>query len=312
MTTKKPFASPFGADFKPAAKPTAGLGRGLSALLGDRDPDVQQSAPTPSTNGLKIVSITQLKPNPFQPRKVFDPQELEDLTNSIREKGILQPLVVRPAPGQTDAYQIIAGERRWRAAQRAQLHQVPVLIRDMTDAEALEIAVIENVQRADLNAIEEARGYKQLADQFSYSQEQIAQVIGKSRSHIANTVRLLNLPQSVQDYIYDGKLSAGHARSLINAPDPERLAREIVEGGLNVRDAEKKAQTAKGKPQKSPAQPPKKDADTRALEVQVTNTLGLAVTIDHKGDKGGTLTVSYTTLEQLDDIVARLSHAAGI
>lgn len=313
MTTKKPFASPFGADFKPAAKPSAGLGRGLSALLGDRDPDAPQPASSETKNGLKVVSITQLKPNPFQPRKVFDPQELEDLTNSIKEKGILQPLVVRPAPGQTDAYQIIAGERRWRAAQRAQLHQVPVLIREMTDAEALEIAVIENVQRADLNAIEEARGYKQLADQFSYSQEQIAQVIGKSRSHIANTVRLLNLPQSVQDYVYDGKLSAGHARSLINAPDPERLAREIVEGGLNVRDAEKKAQSAKGKPQKSASSAPaKKDADTRALEVQVTNTLGLAVVIDHKGEKGGKLTVSYTTLEQLDDIVARLSRSSAI
>jgi ParB family chromosome partitioning protein len=312
MTTKKPFASPFGADFKPAAKPSAGLGRGLSALLGDRDPDVVPQAASDPQKGLKTVSITQLKPNPFQPRKVFDPQELEDLTNSIKEKGILQPLVVRPAPGQAEAYQIIAGERRWRAAQRAQLHQVPVLIREMTDAEALEIAVIENVQRADLNAIEEARGYKQLADQFSYSQEQIAQVIGKSRSHIANTVRLLNLPQSVQDYIYDGKLSAGHARSLINAPDPERLAREIVEGGLNVRDAEKKAQAAKGKPQKSPPVPVKKDADTRALEVQVTNTLGLAVVIDHKGDKGGKLTVSYSNLEQLDDIVARLSRSSAI
>jgi ParB family chromosome partitioning protein len=314
MTTKKPFASPFGADFKPAAKPSAGLGRGLSALLGDRDPDAPATAAAASEpqKGLKTVPITQLKPNPFQPRKVFDPQELEDLTNSIKEKGILQPLVVRPAPGQAEAYQIIAGERRWRAAQRAQLHQVPVLVREMTDAEALEIAVIENVQRADLNAIEEARGYKQLADQFSYSQEQIAQVIGKSRSHIANTVRLLNLPQAVQDYIYDGKLSAGHARSLINAPDPERLAREIVEGGLNVRDAEKKAQAAKGKPQKSPPVPVKKDADTRALEVQVTNTLGLAVVIDHKGDKGGKLTVSYSNLEQLDDIVARLSRSSAI
>ena len=312
MTTKKPFASPFGADFKPAAKPSAGLGRGLSALLGDRDPDLPPAPVSEPNKGLKTVNITQLKPNPFQPRKVFDPQELEDLTNSIKEKGILQPLVVRPAPGQAEAYQIIAGERRWRAAQRAQLHQVPVLIREMTDAEALEIAVIENVQRADLNAIEEARGYKQLADQFSYSQEEIAKVIGKSRSHIANTVRLLNLPQTVQDYIYDGKLSAGHARSLINAPDPERLAREIVEGGLNVRDAEKKAQAAKGKPQKAPPEPIKKDADTRALEVQVTNTLGLAVVIDHKGDKGGKLTVSYSNLEQLDDIVARLSRSSAI
>jgi ParB family chromosome partitioning protein len=313
MTTKKPFASPFGADFKPAAKPQAGLGRGLSALLGDRDPGVVQAAAAADRNGgLKTVAITQLKPNPFQPRKVFDPQDLEDLTNSIREKGILQPLVVRPAPGQAEAYQIIAGERRWRAAQRAQLHQVPVIVRDMTDVEALEIAVIENVQRADLNAIEEARGYKQLADQFSYSQEEIAKVIGKSRSHIANTVRLLNLPQSVQDYIFDGKLSAGHARSLINAPDPERLAREIVEGGLNVRDTEKKAQAAKGKPGKAPPAPAAKDADTRALEVQVTNTLGLAVNIDHKGDKGGKLIVSYTTLDQLDDIVARLSRASAI
>lgn len=311
MTTKKPFASPFGDLAKPGGKPAGGLGRGLSALLGDRDPDVVAPASEPS-RGLKTVAITQLKPNPFQPRKTFNADELDDLTNSIREKGILQPLVVRPAPGQTDAYQIIAGERRWRAAQRAQLHQVPVIVRDMTDAEALEIAIIENVQRADLNAIDEARGYRQLADQFNYSQEQISQIIGKSRSHIANTVRLLNLPPTVQTMISDGKLSAGHARNLINAPDPERLAREIVEGGLNVRDAEKKAQSAKGKPGKAPAPPPRKDADTRALEEKVTNQLGLAVTIDHKGDAGGKVTIAYTNLEQLDDVMARLGRSAEL
>jgi ParB family transcriptional regulator, chromosome partitioning protein len=311
MTIKKPLGSPFADMVKPGGKPHGGLGRGLSALLGDRDPDVA-APPSEPPRGLKNVSITQLKPNPFQPRRIFNPQDLEDLTNSIREKGILQPLVVRPAPGQTDAYQIIAGERRWRAAQRAQLHEVPVIVRDMSDVEALEIAIIENVQRADLNAIEEARGYKQLADQFDYTQEKISEIIGKSRSHIANTVRLLNLPPVVQDFISDGKLSAGHARNLINAPDPERLAREIVEGGLNVRDAEKKVQIAKGKPAKAPPPPAQKDADTRALETQVRNALGLAVSIDHKGDTGGKVTISYTDLEQLDDIVARLSRGGAL
>jgi ParB family chromosome partitioning protein len=310
--TRKALGSPLsGPDGpKPSAKPS-GLGRGLSALMGDRDLDLSpQSGEAPK--GLKTVDTALLQPNPFQPRKTFDQDALEDLTNSIKEKGILQPLVVRPAPGRPGAFQIIAGERRWRAAQRAQLHQVPVIVREMDDAEALEIAIIENVQRAGLNAIDEAQGYKQLAEQFGHSQEQIAQIIGKSRSHIANTVRLLNLPPAVQTMIAEGKLSAGHARGLINAPDPERLAREIVEGGLNVRESEKKAQSAKGKSNKPPAPPARKDADTRVLEDQVASHLGLAVSIDHKGEKGGRITIAYTTLEQLDDVVARLSRASMI
>ncbi|HAH11422.1 MAG TPA: chromosome partitioning protein ParB [Alphaproteobacteria bacterium] len=285
----------------------AGLGRGLSALLGDRDPDIAAPTAEPA-RGLKTVPITQLKPNPFQPRRVFNPQELDDLANSVREKGILQPLVVRPAPGQTDAYQIIAGERRWRAAQKAQLHEVPVIIRELTDVEALEIAIIENVQRADLNAIEEARGYKQLADEFSYTQEQIAKIIGKSRSHIANTVRLLNLPDGVQQYILEGKLSAGHARSLVNAPDPERQARELVEAGMSVRETEKKVQATKPKSAKAPAV--QKDVDTRAMEQSVSNQLGLAVAVKHQGDRGGQVVISYKTLDQLDDICARLSQSS--
>ena len=295
-------------------KKFAGLGRGLSALLGEVESEVLAASANPELKPAQVpgapaeqraprmLPIALLRPNPFQPRDHFDPEALEELAASIRDKGIIQPIVVRPVPGQSDEYQIVAGERRWRAAQKARLHEVPVVIRAFTDAEALEVALIENIQRADLNAIEEARGYRQLIEKFEYTQEALGQVIGRSRSHIANTLRLLQLPQTVQDYIYSGKLSAGHARTLVGQPDPETMARELIEGRVNVREAEERGRKAKGKKKRTIG----KDADTRALEQSLTTTLGLNVNIAHKGEKGGELKVAYKTLEQLDDICRKL------
>jgi ParB family transcriptional regulator, chromosome partitioning protein len=291
----------------------AGLGRGLSALLGEVESEVlAASANAPNVHPIpggsaeqrapRTLPIALLRPNPFQPREHFEPELLEDLAKSIREKGILQPIVVRPVPNQPDEYQIVAGERRWRAAQKARLHEVPVVIRAFTDAEALEVALIENIQRADLNAIEEARGYRQLIEKFNYTQEALGQTIGRSRSHIANTIRLLQLPQAVQDFIYSGKLSAGHARTLVGQADPEAMAREFIEGRVNVREAEDRGRKAKGKKKRAHG----KDADTRALEQSLSNQLGLTVVIGHKGDKGGELKIVYKTLEQLDDVCRKL------
>jgi ParB family chromosome partitioning protein len=276
-----------------------GLGRGLSALLGDGEPEMHE-ADHPSRP--RSLPIAFLRPNPFQPRRVFDVEELKGLAASIAEKGILQPILVRPT-GTPEVYEIIAGERRWRAAQAAKLHEVPVIVRALSDAQSLEIAIIENVQRADLNAIEEAGAYQELMNRFHYTQEQVADVIGKSRSHIANTLRLLKLPESVKALIAEGKLSAGHARALVGAPDPDALAREILAGALNVRQTEKKAKspTAKARP------PAAKDADTKALERSLSNALGMEVQIEHQGSKGGTVKIRYRTLEQLDDIIRRLN-----
>jgi len=296
-----------------------GLGRGLSALLGDdapvsARPQQANAAPFAAPNAAqsepatpqkpRTLPVAFLKPNRFQPRRTFRDEDLQDLANSIREKGILQPIVVRPGSG-PENYEIVAGERRWRAAQLAKLHEVPVSVREFSDGEALEIAIIENVQRADLNAIEEGAAYQELMGKFAYTQEKVAEVVGKSRSHIANTLRLLKLPESVKTLVVEGRLTAGHARTLIGAADAERQAKEIVEGSLNVRQAEQKS-----KPSAKPAAPPppaRKDADTKALEQSVSNSLGMKVTIDHKGDKGGHVIVEYKTLEQLDDIVQRLS-----
>ncbi len=299
-------------------KKFAGLGRGLSALLGEVETEVLAASANPElkpqpgqatapgapaeARAPRTLPIALLRPNPFQPRDHFDPEQLEELAASIRDKGIIQPIVVRPVPGQSDEYQIVAGERRWRAAQKARLHEVPVVIRAFTDAEALEVALIENIQRADLNAIEEARGYRQLIEKFNYTQEALGQTIGRSRSHIANTLRLLQLPQTVQDYIFSGKLSAGHARTLVGAPDPEAMAKELIEGRANVREAEERSRKAKGKKKRTIG----KDADTRALEQSMTTTLGLNVNIAHKGDKGGEIRISYKTLEQLDDLCEKL------
>jgi ParB family chromosome partitioning protein len=281
-----------------------GLGRGLSALIGDQTPVLARADIAKS--GARSIPIAFLKPNRFQPRKTFAPGDLDDLANSIREKGVLQPILVRPIAGEANAFEIVAGERRWRAAQLAKLHDVPVVVRELSDGESLELAIIENVQRADLNAIEEAAAYHELMDRFGYKQERVAQEVGKSRSHVANTIRLLKLPESVKAMIRDGRLSAGHARTLIGVADAEACAKAIVEAGLNVREAEAKA---KPKPKANGSVAARaKDADTKALESSLENILGLKVEIAHRGAKGGELKIAYKTLEQLDDLVARLSR----
>ncbi len=284
-----------------------GLGRGLSALIGEEaaSPKPAAAGAVPPGRGSRTVPVAFLRPNRFQPRKNFAPEELADLANSIREKGVLQPILVRPVAGEANAFEIVAGERRWRAAQMAKLHDVPVVVRDVGDGEALELAIIENVQRSGLNAIEEAAAYQQLMAQFSYTQERVAQEIGKSRSHVANTVRLLTLPDGVKAMLADGRLSAGHARTLIGRADAEARAREIVEGALNVREAEQRAP----KPAKGKAPPAEKDADTKALETSLSNHLGLKVQISHQEGKGGEIRIAYKTLEQLDDVIRRLNKA---
>jgi len=248
------------------------------------------------------MPIEMLKASPNNPRKHFADSDLADLANSIRDKGLLQPIVVRPiANGE---YEIVAGERRWRAAQRAGIHEVPVLIRLLSDGEALEIALIENIQRADLNPLEEARAFGLLLDQFSYTQQQLADSIGKSRSHIANTLRLMNLPESVRQQIEDGYLTAGHARALVATDSPAELADRIIKLGLSVREAEGLARDSTTA-RKSKAKP-EKDADTKALEKLVSEAVGLKVLINHKGDAGGTIEIHYKTLDQLEDVCRRL------
>jgi ParB family chromosome partitioning protein len=254
--------------------------------------------------GIKRLPVEFINANPRNPRRDFDPAALEDLTNSIREKGVMQPLLVRPSGDDPDTYELIAGERRWRAAQKAGLHDVPVIIREVDDREALELAIIENVQRTDLNPLEEAQGYGQLMEQFGYTQNDMAQVIGKSRSHVANTLRLLTLPEDVKEMLAHGDLTAGHARSLITADNPAALARQIVSGGLSVREAEALSQR-RATQKRTPRAPNEKDADTLALERQVSETLGLSVSVDHTAG-GGRIEVRYKTLEQLDDICRRL------
>jgi ParB family chromosome partitioning protein len=250
-----------------------------------------------------------LKPNARNPRRNFSETELDELAASIRERGIIQPIVVRSVRGTADSYEIIAGERRWRAAQRAGLHDVPIVVHEASDSEALELAIIENVQRSDLNALEEAMGYQALGEEFKYSQDDIAKIVGKSRSHVANTLRLLKLPESVKAYIRVGKLTAGHARALIGLPDPEAVAHEIVARNLNVRQVESLAQEragAAGAPRKPRARA-EKDADTRATEKRLSDALGLVVTIDHRGESG-VVQIKYRGLDQLDDVIARLER----
>jgi ParB family chromosome partitioning protein len=278
------------------------LGRGLASLIGDVGVETHA---TERLRSQRRVPIEFVRANPRNPRKLFSEAELEDLSASIRERGIIQPIVVRSRG--PEAYEIIAGERRWRAAQRAGLHEVPIVVIEASDGEALELAIIENVQRTDLNPLEEATGYQVLAAEFDHSQDDIAKIVGKSRSHVANTLRLLKLPDTVKAYINAGKLSAGHARALINQPDPEAVAREIVAKGLNVRQVEAIGQEraeAAGKASKSRARLVK-DADTVALEKRLSDALGLVVGIDHRGN-GGVLHVRYRTLEQLDDVIRRL------
>jgi ParB family transcriptional regulator, chromosome partitioning protein len=278
--------------------PKSGLGRGLSALIGEEAAPMRADA-----KGARTLPIAFLRPNRFQPRKTFAADDLHDLAESIREKGILQPILVRPVAGDARAFEIVAGERRWRAAQQAKLHDVPVVVREMGDAEALELAIVENVQRADLNAIEEAAAYHELIDRFGYTQEKIAQEVGKSRPHIANTLRLLRLPESVKAMVRDGRLTAGHARTLVGAADPEARAREIVEMALNVRQAEQRSE----RPKTGQRRPAVKDPDTIDLEHRLSNALGLKVQVMHKADGGGEVRISYKSLEQLDQIIHRLS-----
>jgi ParB family chromosome partitioning protein len=279
------------------------LGRGLAALIGEIDqPAAPAATPVPADRGLPIELIS---PNPRNPRRRFADDELADLCQSIREHGVVQPVVVRPSTT-GNRYEIIAGERRWRAAQLAGMTEIPAIIRDVSDRVALELAIVENIQRADLNPIEEAVGFQQLIDDHGYTQADLGQVIGKSRSHVANTLRLLKLPEDVRGMLVDGVLSAGHARALITADNPVALARRIVEGGLSVRQAEALAQAPMREPAaRTTAARAEKDPDTVALERLLSDVTGLEVAISHK-QKGGEVRVAYRTLEQLDDLCRRL------
>jgi ParB family chromosome partitioning protein len=287
-----------------------GLGRGLSALMADVSitPDAAGN-PSPVRRADNLVPVERLFPNPNQPRHDFAPDALEDLASSIRTKGVIQPLIVRRR-GAED-YEIVAGERRWRAAQMAQLHDLPVIIKDLTDSEVLEIALIENIQRADLNAVEEALAYRQLMDRFGHTQEKMAEALSKSRSHIANLLRLLQLPDEVLGYIREGKLTAGHARALITTANPAELARMVIARGMTVRQTEdlaKKQGTAIGKPGRSHRHSGEKDADTRALEADLSANLRMAVQIAHEpGGESGILSIRYNTLEDLDLLCRGLS-----
>ena len=280
------------------------LGRGLASLIGDMG--AESTTVVDRGRGQRRIPIEHIRANPKNPRKHFSDAELDDLANSIRERGIIQPIVVRQMRG-SDTFEIIAGERRWRAAQRASLHDVPVVVIEANDSEALQLAIIENVQRADLNPIEEAMGYQSLADQFNYAQEDIARVVGKSRSHVANTVRLLKLSAPIQTLVNEGKLSAGHARMLVGQPNAEQLAQDIVARGLNVRQVEDLARENSQRIEKKSRSSQKKDADTVALEKRVSDILGLSVSVDHRGD-GGTVHIKYRDLEQLDEIMKRLAR----
>ncbi|MEL0438315.1 ParB/RepB/Spo0J family partition protein [Phycobacter sp. K97] len=289
-----------------------GLGRGLSALMADVNPEPVSTRTESPRNAEVLVPIEKVTANPNQPRRQFLQEDLDDLTASIKEKGVLQPLIVRPRDG--GMYEIVAGERRWRAAQAAQLHEVPVLIRDYDDLEMLEVAIIENIQRSDLNAMEEAQSYKQLMEKFGHTQERMAEALGKSRSHIANLVRLLHLPQDVQQLVQDRKLSAGHARALITSDNASELAKKIVKGGLSVRATENlvKKDAAGVSPvagSKKPRKEMEKDADTRALEGDLSAMLRMKVSIDHMpGGESGSVTISYETLDQLDELCNLLSR----
>ena len=285
-----------------------GLGRGLDTLLG--------SAGATDRSGRR-VPIEKIAPNPDQPRRSFDEDGLKELAASIAERGIIQPLIVRPSPKDGSEYEIVAGERRWRAAQKARLHEVPVMILTLDDREALEAAIVENVQREDLNPLEEAEGYGQLMEKFGHTQQKLAGILGKSRSHIANSLRLLTLPKEVKGHLRDGKLSAAHARTLVSAEDPAAMARKVIDGGLSVRDTERLARlAAKGSGRKakggSGRKAPGKDADTKALERDISADLGMKVEIHHDAGKGGGhVTIKYSKLEELDGLISKLMPGAG-
>jgi len=283
------------------------LGKGLSALFGDDKKDYGESD---RVNTTKTVPIEFVHPGKFQPRRMFDEAEIEGLVESVRKRGILQPILVRRHPDKPTDYEIIAGERRWRAAQKAELHEISIIIKDLSDGEALEIALVENLQRQDLNPLEEAEGYQRLIDEFSNTQEDLAKTVGKSRSHVANMLRLLGLPDSVKELVDQGAFSAGHARALAGAEKSEVLAKQVVKKGLNVRQTEAlvRAGSKRTRPKKEKSEATEKDSDTLALEREMTALLGLAVSIDYRDDKGGRLVIHYQSLEQLEDILGLLSH----
>lgn len=292
-----------------------GLGRGLNALFEDEEGIYPQADMAGNTPGRKreMVGVGQLQPGKLQPRHVFDDDKINELAESIKQHGVLQPLLVRRDPNLDDHYEIIGGERRWRASQKAQLHEVPVIVLELNDTEALEIALIENLQREDLNPIDEALGYQKLMQDYGHTQEKLAEAMGKSRSHVANMVRLLNLPPAVQEMVADNGLSMGHARALITAKDPIALAKDVLSKGLSVRETERLAMDASGKPKKAKSKASAsaktgKDADTIALEEEVSNAIGMKVSIDSGNGQAGKLSIDFKSLDQLDEILQRLSH----
>lgn len=287
-------------------KNSRGLGRGLSALMSDVSQSDNTAAPARPD---LVVPVERVRPNPDQPRRTFDNDALQELAASVAERGIIQPLIVRVSPDDPQMFEIVAGERRWRAAQIAKLHEIPVLVRSYTDTEVLEVAIIENIQRANLNPVDEAASYRQLMDKFGHTQDQMATALGKSRSHIANLLRLLSLPEEVQQYLVTGALTSGHARTLVGHPQAAALAREYIQRKLSVREAEslaKKGPALKRRPVTGAPVP--KDPDTVQIENELTAALRMKVTIDHKaGDEGGRISISYKTLDQLDDLLRALS-----
>jgi ParB family chromosome partitioning protein len=291
-------------DEAPARRRPSGLGRGLSSLLGE----VAQEAPVEggagNRGGIQMIAVASIAPHPDQPRRIFNEEALAELADSIRARGVIQPIVVRPHEGH---FQIVAGERRWRAAQKARLHEIPAIVRDFDDEQTLEVALLENIQRQDLNAIEEAQGYRRLVSDYGHTQEELGKLVHKSRSHVANLLRLLDLPEAVQDLVGSGQLSMGHARALISATDPEALAQDVVKRGLSVRETERLVRSGRPRQLRLGAMEYKgSSADVAALERQLGDMLGLNVTIRH-GPKGGTVALAYSTLDQLDMICQRLS-----
>jgi ParB family chromosome partitioning protein len=276
-----------------------GLGRGLSSLMGESATEELKSQ---STGGDLKIAISKLRPSSIQPRRLFDKNSINELAESIKSKGLVQPILVRPSKSEVGEYEIIAGERRWRAAQIAQMHELPAVVKNLDDVEALEMAIIENVQRADLSPIEEAAGYKKLMEQYNHTQEALSPIVGKSRSHIANIIRLLNLPASIQDMISQGVITSGHARAIMNSAFPEQLAKKIVDENLSVRQAESLVKEKKIKLTKNKLKP----ADTVDLEQRLTELLGLEVVISDNGKRGGSIKVKYKTLDQLELITSKL------
>ena len=276
-----------------------GLGRGLSSLMGE---DTETDVVSKNNSSDTKIALSKLKPSSIQPRRLFDKNSINELAESIKSRGLVQPILVRPAKNNSDEFEIIAGERRWRAAQIAQLHELPAIVKNLDDSEALEMAIIENVQRADLSPIEEATGYKKLMEQYNHTQEALAPIVGKSRSHIANIIRLLHLPASIQDMITEGVISAGHARAIMNSAFPDQLAKKIIDENLSVRQAEKLAKSSKNKIQKIKLKP----TDTIDLEQKISEILGLDVIISDNGKRGGNIKIKYKTLDQLELVINKL------